>query len=150
MATNVVLEQALCSASKVEGPRFESDRFSHPSSIINSQYCYNVVPNRQRRWQCAHKRPQTTKAVLHQLAKRLGRSIFWKQNFDQILYKDLFRTAQRTQYFSNARTTQVLLFTALRAFCCETRGKTHTHTHSVVKCNVLKCNLTFFRPCIIV
>jgi len=134
MATNVVLEQALFPASNVEGPRFESDMFAHPSLIINSQYCYNAAPKRKCRWQCAHKRTKTPKAMLHELAKRLGRSIFWRQYFVQILYKDLFRTAQRTQSFSNARTTQVLLFTAIRAFGCETRGK-----HTVwVKCNVLK------------
>ena len=137
MATNVVLDQALCSASNVEGPWFESDMFAHPSLIINSQYCHNASPNRQCRWQCAHKRTKTPKATLHQLAKLLGRSIFWRQNFVQILYKDIFHTAQRTRSFSNARTTQALLLTAIRAFGCETRVE---HTHTVwVKCNVLKC-----------
>jgi len=61
--------------SNVEGPRFESDMFSHPSLITNSQYCNNAAPNRQCRWQCAHRRPKTPKAILRQLAKRLGRSI---------------------------------------------------------------------------
>jgi hypothetical protein len=85
-----------------------------------------------------NKRPKTPKAMLHQSTKRLGRSVFWRQYFVHILYKDLSYCTENTVLFQFKDHSGTAVY-GNKSFLLRDSWKTHTVW---VKCNVLQCTST--------